>query len=44
MVEAVKKIGTINRADCRKHVEENFTVDKMIDGYEKALGKLISEL
>jgi len=43
MVEAVKKIETINRTDCRKHVEGNFTVDKMVDGYEKALQKLISE-
>ena len=40
MVEAVKKIGKINRLDCRKHVEENFTIEKMIDGYEKALQKL----
>lgn len=37
MVEAVKKIGSIDRAACRKHVEENFTIEKMIDSYERAL-------
>ena len=42
MVEAVKKIDVIDRAACRKHVEKNFTIEKMIDGYEKALQKLIA--
>lgn len=42
MIEAVKRISSIDRAACRKHVEENFTVGKMINGYEKALQKLIS--
>lgn len=37
MVEAVKKIDQIKREDCRKHVEEKFTVQKMVDDYEKAL-------
>lgn len=34
---AVKRIGEINRYDCRKHVEENFTIGKMIDSLETAL-------
>lgn len=42
MIEAVKKIGSIDRADCRKHVEKNFTVEKMIDGYEKACEKILN--
>lgn len=37
MIEAVKKIDTIKREDCRKHVLENFTVEKMVKDYEKAL-------
>lgn len=37
MVAAVKKIDQIKREDCRKHVEEKFTVAKMVDDYEKAL-------
>ncbi len=40
MIEAVGKIGSISRQDCRKHVEENFTVEKMVDDYEQALLKL----
>jgi glycosyltransferase involved in cell wall biosynthesis len=37
MVEAVRKIDEISRANCRKHVEENFTIEKMIDSYESSL-------
>lgn len=37
MIDAVKKIDQINRINCRKHVEKNFTVDKMIDDLEQAL-------
>lgn len=33
-VEAVGKLKDINRADCRIHVEQNFTLEHMIDGYE----------
>lgn len=40
MLEAVGKIEKINRLDCRKYIEENFTIEKMIDGYEKALQEL----
>jgi glycosyltransferase involved in cell wall biosynthesis len=34
-VEAVGKIDKIDRKKCRQHVEENFTIDKMVSGYEK---------
>lgn len=44
MAEAVKKIDSIDRKDCRKHVEENFTIEKMVDGYEKALGKSVDNV
>lgn len=40
MIEAVKKIGSIDRANCRKRVEENFTIEKMVGDYEKALLQL----
>lgn len=33
--QAVAKIDKISRSDCRKHVEQNFTIDKMVEGYEK---------
>jgi len=34
-VEAVGKIEQIDRRKCRQRVEENFTTDKMVEGYEK---------
>ena len=34
-VEAVGKIDSIDRKKCRQHVEENFTIDRMVAGYEK---------
>lgn len=42
MIEAVEDINKINRSDCRTHVEKNFTIDKMVLGYEKVLKNLIS--
>lgn len=43
LVEAIQRIGEIDRAACRKHVEEHFTVEKMVEGYEKVYEKVISE-
>jgi len=37
MIEAVHKVGTISRKQCRKHVETRFSLDHMIDNYEKVL-------
>lgn len=36
MSEAVRKIDTINRQACRKDVEERFSVQIMVNGYEAA--------
>ncbi len=33
--ESVRKIDLIDRKNCRRRVEENFTIDKMVSGYEK---------
>ena len=33
MVEAVKRIDQIDRAECRKHVERHFTMSHMVDNY-----------
>ena len=32
-VAAVGRLGELSRADCRAHVEERFSVDRMVDGY-----------
>ena len=41
MIQAIKKIDKINRAECRKRVEDNFTVEKMVDGYERIYKKIV---
>lgn len=48
LVEAVKIMKQWNdrtmrrcRLACRKHVEENFTVEKMVEGYEKVYQKVL---
>lgn len=33
LVAAIKKIDQIKREDCRRHVEEHFTISKMVDHY-----------
>ncbi len=40
---AIKKIDQIDRKDCRKWVEENFSIKKMIDNYEKLYYKLVKK-
>ena len=37
MAEAVKRLGEIKRQDCRNHAVDNFSVEKMVKGYEEAL-------
>ena len=41
MVEAVEKIKSISRHDCRIHAEHNFTTNHMVSGYEKMLNCLV---
>lgn len=50
MTKAVNKIYEMPeekyqemRRNCRKHVEENFTIEKMVDGYEKVYQKVIED-
>lgn len=49
LTEAVKRIYSMPqneyqsmRRNCRKHVEEKFTVEKMVDGYEQVYKKVLS--
>jgi glycosyltransferase involved in cell wall biosynthesis len=39
-VKAVAKIDRIDRKKCRQRVEENFTIDKMVAGYEKVYAEI----
>jgi len=43
MIEAVKDIDKIDRKECRRYVEEHFSVSKMADGYEKVYQKIITK-
>ncbi|MDX2214125.1 MAG: glycosyltransferase family 4 protein [Oculatellaceae cyanobacterium bins.114] len=40
-VEAVKQIPQISRLECRQHIERNFSVTRMVDGYEAVYQQLI---
>jgi glycosyltransferase involved in cell wall biosynthesis len=42
LVEAIKRVGEIDRAACRKRVEEKFTIAKMVEGYERVYQKALS--
>ncbi len=39
-VEAVAKIDRIDRKKCLQRVQENFTIDKMVEGYEKVYAEI----
>lgn len=41
--EALLKIGTIKPEDCRKRVEENFTLEKMVGNYEAVYNRLLNK-
>jgi len=40
MAAKIKEVERLNRRDCRKNVEERFTIEKMVEGYEKAYQQL----
>ena len=39
-VQAVAKIDSIDRKQCRRRVEENFTIDRMVSVYEKVYAEI----
>jgi glycosyltransferase involved in cell wall biosynthesis len=43
MVEAVAAVDKLDRRRCREWVVDNFSVDRMIDGYEKLYRKIVSQ-
>lgn len=40
LADAIQRIGEIDRAACRKHVEDHFTVERMVTDYERIYGAL----
>lgn len=50
MAKAVRKIQEMSdseygkmRQNCRKHIEDNFSIEKMVSGYEKVYQKIIAQ-
>lgn len=43
MAEALDNIDQIDRGNCRKHIVKNFTVERMVDKYEKVYYKVLNE-
>jgi len=42
-VAAVTQVTHLNRRDCRDHVEANFSVQRMVDGYEAVYRQVLSD-
>lgn len=42
MVRAIKRIGDISRAECRRHTEKNFNLKRMVDLYEKLYYEIVN--
>ena len=42
MAAAVKKINEIKRIDCRRHIEQNFSIQRMVDRYEEVFLEIVS--
>lgn len=43
MAKAIKKINEIDRKECRKRVEKNFSIENMINKYEKITYEIIEK-
>jgi glycosyltransferase involved in cell wall biosynthesis len=41
--KALKDIDKINPKNCRRHIEKNFTLEKMVDEYEKIYYQILKE-
>jgi len=41
MVEAVDKLDQINRKDCRRHIEQNFTIKNMVGAYDRTFRAIL---
>lgn len=42
-VDAINDLSNIRRIDCRTHVEQNFTIDRMANEYEKVYRKILTQ-
>lgn len=42
--KALKRIDQIDPKDCRKHIEENFNLEKMVENYERTYKEIVKSL
>lgn len=42
-IHALRKISTISREECRKHVQENFSLRTMVDNYEQLYNQILQQ-
>jgi glycosyltransferase involved in cell wall biosynthesis len=43
MTKAIEKVKSISRKACRRHVEKNFNLKKMVDSYEKLYYEIVND-
>ena len=43
LVDAVRQVGQIDRTDCRRWVEEHFSVERMTANYERVFEALTTD-
>lgn len=43
MIKAIQKIDQVKREDCREHVKKKFSIEPMIDKYEKVYEKILKQ-
>lgn len=41
MARAIKKVGSIDRAACRRHIEQHFSAERMVSAYEEVYYRLV---
>jgi glycosyltransferase involved in cell wall biosynthesis len=41
LADALREVGRLDPADCRRHVVENFTPERMVEGYERVFTEII---
>jgi glycosyltransferase involved in cell wall biosynthesis len=42
MIESIYRIKTLDRRHCREWVQENFSVEQMVEGYERLYRRIAS--
>lgn len=43
MIKVISKVNSISRRRCRQHVEKNFNLKRMVDGYEKLYYEIVND-